>query len=254
MTKFILAAGFMVALLVLQTPARAQDHTFVSGVGDDINPCSRSMACRTFAGAIGKTAAGGTISVLDSAGYGSVIISKSISIVADGAQAMVLSGGGGAGINSAIRIAAGANDEVHLRGLLIQSSPSGSNGIEITTAGAVHISHCLIRGHQSGSGIILSSATKTRVFVEDCDIALNQNGIVVTQGESEIVLDHVRLLRNQTGILSKNNLTIFHVADSVMAYNGVAVGQVGGRILSTRTNALVGNDDDGQGMGQETLK
>ena len=68
----------MVALLVLQTPARAQDHTFVSGAGDDINPCSRSMACRTFAGAIGKTAAGGTISVLDSAGYGSVIISKSI--------------------------------------------------------------------------------------------------------------------------------------------------------------------------------
>ena len=55
-------------------------RTWVSGVGDDVNPCSRTAPCKTFAGAISKTAAGGEISVLDPGGYGAVTIAKSITI------------------------------------------------------------------------------------------------------------------------------------------------------------------------------
>jgi len=62
MKKLFWAAGFV--FLLLQTPAHAQAvRTWVSGTGDDANPCSITSPCRTFAGAISKTQAGGVISV-----------------------------------------------------------------------------------------------------------------------------------------------------------------------------------------------
>src|SRR5438445_3623083 len=77
-------------------------RTWVSGVGDDANPCSRTAPCKTFAGAISKTAAAGEISVLDPGGYGAVTITKSISIVAAGAEGSILgSGTNGVAINAA---------------------------------------------------------------------------------------------------------------------------------------------------------
>src|SRR5438045_7971892 len=73
---------FSAALLVgFSTAALGQaTRTFVSGVGDDLNPCSRTAPCKTFAGAISKTAAGGEINCLDPGGYGTVTITKSIAI------------------------------------------------------------------------------------------------------------------------------------------------------------------------------
>lgn len=82
------AAGEFVlvtALMLMATAAHAQaSRTWVSGVGDDANPCSRTAPCKTFAGAISKTAARGEISVLDPGGFGAVTITKSISIEAGG--------------------------------------------------------------------------------------------------------------------------------------------------------------------------
>src|SRR6202000_2738935 len=77
-------AGAMFALAVPVTSAQAQaTRTWVSGVGDDVNPCSRTAPCKTFAGAISKTAAGGEISVLDPGGFGAVTITKSTRIIQD---------------------------------------------------------------------------------------------------------------------------------------------------------------------------
>src|SRR2546426_11184534 len=74
--------------------AQAQaTRTWVSGVGDDLNPCSRTAPCKTFAGAISKTAAGGEINCLDSGGFGSVTITKSITIKCEGVIAGVLASG-----------------------------------------------------------------------------------------------------------------------------------------------------------------
>src|SRR5215831_18718863 len=74
-----LASALFLALLAV--PANAQaTRTWVSGVGDDVNPCSRTAPCKTFAGAISKTASGGEINCLDPAGYGSVTITKPITI------------------------------------------------------------------------------------------------------------------------------------------------------------------------------
>src|SRR5919198_6054446 len=65
-------------------------RTWVSGVGDDANPCSRTAPCKTFAGAISKTAAGGEISALDPGGFGAVTITKSITINGDGTLASIV--------------------------------------------------------------------------------------------------------------------------------------------------------------------
>src|SRR5215218_7784849 len=85
-------AGTLAALM--STAAQAQaTRTWVSGVGDDANPCSRTAPCKTFAGAISKTAAGGEISVLDPGGYGAVNITKSITLNGTGTLASVLFSG-----------------------------------------------------------------------------------------------------------------------------------------------------------------
>src|ERR671931_292312 len=81
----------VVAALALPGTAFGQaTRTWVSGVGDDANPCSRTAPCKTFAGAISKTAAGGEISVLDPGGFGAVIITKSITINGDGTLASIV--------------------------------------------------------------------------------------------------------------------------------------------------------------------
>src|SRR3954451_22076731 len=90
--RFVLS---LVILAALGTPlAHAQaTRTWVSGVGDDANPCSRTAPCKTFAGAISKTAPAGEINVLDPGGFGGVTITKSITISSEGFEAGVLVSG-----------------------------------------------------------------------------------------------------------------------------------------------------------------
>src|SRR5436853_322128 len=98
--------------LTISLPALAQaSRTWVSGVGDDANPCSRTAPCKTFQGAISKTAAGGEIDALDPGGFGGVTITKGMTIDARGTFGSVLASG-----ISGIVVNAGANDVVILRG------------------------------------------------------------------------------------------------------------------------------------------
>src|ERR1700761_4395840 len=84
----------LIAMLAVSTLAQAQaTRTWVSGVGDGANPCSRTAPCKTFAGAISKTAPAGEIDVLDPGGFGALTITKSIVIEADGLVAGVLVSG-----------------------------------------------------------------------------------------------------------------------------------------------------------------
>src|SRR5215467_10548820 len=100
--------GFLTPMLA-SAPAHAQaSRTWVSGVGDDANPCSRTAPCKTFAGAISKTATGGEINCLDPAGYGAVTITKSITIDCEDTQGSILASGTNA-INVSLG-AANAND------------------------------------------------------------------------------------------------------------------------------------------------
>ena len=88
---FMAVGSFAASLCVLAAPAQAQaTRTWVSGVGDDVNPCSRTAPCKTFAGAISKTAAGGEINCLDPGGFGTVTITKSITIDCTGTIGSIL--------------------------------------------------------------------------------------------------------------------------------------------------------------------
>src|SRR5580658_5116936 len=119
----LLSAGFI--LTIVATPAWAQaTRTWVSGVGDDANPCSRTAPCKTFAGAISKTAASGEINVLDPGGFGAVTITKAITIANDGVgEAGVLV----SGTNGIVITAPGGI--VNLRGLVINGLNTSINGV-----------------------------------------------------------------------------------------------------------------------------
>src|ERR671914_454860 len=92
-SRTLLKAVPALALLAVATASAASaqaTRTWVSGVGDDVNPCSRTAPCKTFAGAISKTAAGGEINCLDPGGFGTISITKSITIVCRGSQGSIL--------------------------------------------------------------------------------------------------------------------------------------------------------------------
>src|ERR687895_295015 len=95
--------GVMMFIFAVTSLAQAQaTRTWVSGVGDDANPCSRTAPCKTFAGAISKTAAGGEIDALDPGGFGAVTITKSILIdgtTGQGFGSILASGTNGVNVN-----------------------------------------------------------------------------------------------------------------------------------------------------------
>ncbi|HMI77691.1 MAG TPA: hypothetical protein VK484_02810, partial [Ferruginibacter sp.] len=122
---FLFSAIIFVALVLISEISFSQaTRTWVSGVGDDVNPASRTAPCKTFAGAISKTATGGEINVLDAGGYGAVTITKSITIDGRGAQASILST-----MTNGIIINAGPDAIVIIRNLSINGAGNGINGI-----------------------------------------------------------------------------------------------------------------------------
>src|SRR5271169_2899252 len=119
--------GFVIAICftLLSMPANAQaTRTWVSGVGDDANPCSRTAPCKTFAGAISKTAPSGEIDCLDPGGFGALTITKAISIICDGVIGGVLVAG-----TNGITVRAGVSDDVFLSGLDFDGLGMGLAGV-----------------------------------------------------------------------------------------------------------------------------
>src|SRR5947209_3944353 len=124
----VLAAGLV---WVSTLPVEAQaTRTWVSGVGDDANPCSRTAPCKTFAGAISKTAISGEINCLDPGGFGAVTITKSISIVCDYTEGGVLANG-----TFGFNINAPAGSIITLKGQDVECGSGtgnfGTNGVQI---------------------------------------------------------------------------------------------------------------------------
>jgi hypothetical protein len=169
----------LVALAIPSSASAQATRTWVSGVGDDVNPCSRTAPCKTFAGAISKTAAGGIIDALDDGGFGSLTITKSITVNGGHHTAGMLASGG---IN-AINVNAGVNDKVVLRNLDIEGNGTtlGLNGVRITQAATVKLVRVDI-GFFSRSGVTVepNANTTSKVFVRDSVIHDNGgNGINV---------------------------------------------------------------------------
>jgi hypothetical protein len=188
-------ASLLIALTSLTVQAQA-DRTYVSGVGDDVNPCSRTAPCRTFAGAISQTKAGGEINALDAAGYGAVTIRKSLTIDATG----TFGGINAANVNGIIiemtQVKDMANALVRLRGLSINGLSTGINGVNIIESGKVSIEDCVIDGFKS-SGIYVGMGT---VFVKNTTIRNNVTAGITVKPGANAGLVGVGLVFNGVGI------------------------------------------------------
>src|SRR2546423_1741664 len=173
-TRFILrACAFLVVTLAATSVAHAQaTRTWVSGVGDDANPCSRTAPCKTFAGAISKTAAGGEINVLDPGGFGAVTITKAITISPERFEAGVLV----SGTNGIIVNVPNAADKVVLRGLDIEGLGTGLNGITIITGGTVSVESCTINNFTQSGINFAPSVANSHLHV--LDTIIRNNGVV----------------------------------------------------------------------------
>ena len=160
-------------------------RTWVSGVGDDVNPCSRTAPCKTFAGAISKTAAGGEIDALDPAGYGAVTITKAITIDGGGGQvASVLVSG-----TNGIVVQAGPSDVVILRNLRINGIGTGINGIRWLAGKALTVENCDIFGFTT-NGIDIAKADGGKAFVHNTVVQnVGQAGLSVQSTTTNTSVD-----------------------------------------------------------------
>jgi hypothetical protein len=221
----------LIGIFLQVSPTYAQaTRTWVSGVGDDANPCSRTAPCKTFAGAISKTAAGGEINVLDPGGFGGVTITKSITISSEGFEAGVLVSG-----TNAIIINAAATDQVVLRGLDIEGLGTGLVGIKVLGGlAALHVEKCTINNFRgsNGSGIEVAPtlAGTMQLFVKDTIIRRNGStggtggGVLLHPGAGVTVkgsFDNVRMEFNNFGLRAESRVNLL-VKNSISSGNGFA--------------------------------
>ncbi len=185
--KMLAIAIFMFAFASM---AQAQ-RTWVSGVGDDVNPCSRTAPCKTFAGAISKTAAGSEISVLDPGGFGAVTITKSITINGThgaGYGSILAASTTGVIINSATAI-------VRLKSLDINGAGSGVDGIRINAAAKVYIEDTKVDGFTNRGINDIRTTAGGFLNITDSNVSgCAQSGIAVIPGVGgsvTAVLDNV---------------------------------------------------------------
>src|SRR5258708_21227038 len=254
--------------MAIATFANAQaTRTWVSGVGDDVNPCSRTAPCKTFAGAISKTAAGGIINCLDPGGFGAVTITKSLTIDCTATLGSILSSG-----VQGIIINGLTTDKVVLRNIDINGAGTtlGTNGINIVQAGSVQLYHCRIANY-SGRGVeTTNSSNAITVFIDSCEILnVGQQGVIAISsgtGSTNLTVSNSSVSNNSgdgvdvacgnstatvnNSIISKNGGVGFQVEISssagnlegnTLAYNTTGVNVNAGGIIRMSRNNVSGS-------------
>ncbi len=205
MRKMSIAKLLAILALGTTTTYAQASRTWVSGVGDDANPCSRTAPCKTFAGAISKTAVGGEIDALDPGGFGAVTITKGITIDGGGGQvASVLV----SGTNGIVVQANASTDVVILRNLRINGIGTGVNGIQFNSGKALFVQNCEIFGFTK-NGINVTTAGG-KVFVRNTDATNNAGSGLAVQStaNTSVDIDRSHFDLNTFGVLAGNFSTV----------------------------------------------
>jgi len=220
MFKSILTAGSIIAFA---SAIHAQaTRTWVSGVGDDANPCSRTAPCKTFAGAISKTATGGEINAIDPGGFGAVTITKSITIDGSSTQAGILA------LNTNGIIVNGPAVTVNLRNLSIDGAGGTvGNGIRILQAGGVNIDNVTLMNFAgsgtNGRGVTIETTTSAvRVNVSNSLIYNMENHGIdssPTAGNVILVVDNTSIARGGQAGINLRELTAASINRSALTNN-----------------------------------
>ncbi len=275
--------------LSLATVASAQaTRTWVSGVGDDVNPCSRTAPCKTWAGAISKTAPGGEIDALDPGGFGAVTITKG----------MTLDGGGGivaSTLNSGttgILVNAANTDKIWIRNIMINGGNTGTNGVRVLNAKSVALDHVTIfdQGGSPGRGVSveLNSATAPATFnlgIYDCrfynntqsnivvlpaagqpvvfadiarsfiDFSTANSGVVISEGGKATVRDCEISHNFNTGVFADGTVVPGQVLvdNSNVSFNQVGINSAGTAAIRLSNTTVFGNTANGLVFGGGTI-
>ena len=247
--RVALGMGVIIAALIAGTSlAYAQaTRTWVSGVGDDANPCSRTAPCKTFAGAISKTASGGEIDALDAGAFGALTITKPITI--DGGEGQVASILV-AGTNGIVINTTGASDTVILRnlsiqGLLTSANPAnaGLDGIKILAGATVHLEHVRINGFNT-NGVEVNASASVNLTMYDCTITdITRAGVYLTTtaGTASAELNNVRIYNTHPGIRGYRN-SVATVSNSDLSFNGTAIRQYASGSSFNVINSQINNN------------
>jgi hypothetical protein len=248
----ILLTACSLGLLASQSASAQATRTWISGVGSDANPCSRTAPCQTFAGAFPKTAIGGEIDTLDPGGFGAVTLTKAITLADEGV------GEGGilvAGTNGIVVNCSDPTCIVVIRGLVIDGGPPGSGslaGVKFITGKTLIIENSTIRNFTgaspNGYGVNFAPFTSQtyNLVLENDTISSNGSFAANTGGgvligpsglaSVDAVLDHVRLVGNNAGLRAdntngSNNFINVTVSNSVVSEN------VNGGVAAVTTGA-----------------
>ena len=239
------------------SPAYAQaTRTWVSGVGDDANPCSRTAPCKTFAGTISKTAPGGEINCLDPGSFGTVTITKSITIDCTGQIA-----GQTASTTTGIIVNMPAGSRAFLRGITITGAPTalpGNFGIRYLAGDALHLEDIIIKDFNAASpngiGILVAPTTAVELSVVNSTIASNGtsgfgSGIEIAptnllgaHGSARVALYNVRIINNTNNGIRVDTTNTTNVAGvNVTIEHSLIQGNATGLVVNTPVGTTTAN-------------
>lgn len=258
--------GIFAFVFFLTVFANAQaSRTWVSGVGDDINPCSRTAPCKTFAGAISKTAKNGEINCLDGGGFGAVTITKSITIDCTEASSSILA----AGVNGVIVNITDPLDTlktVRIRGISINGIGTGINGIRVLSANAVYIEDVIIDGFAQHGISVETTAGLLDIVIKEATVSNNAgngfNTFVTGSGSGLLSVNRSTFSGNNIGfnlsqavksafdnsIVNGNNTGVWVNFGSLLmtncqiSNNGIGVRGDNGGTIHMSANSITGNN------------
>lgn len=210
-------------------------RTWVSAVGDDAFPCSRTAPCQTFAAALANTAAGGEISVLDPGDFGPLTITQALTISGDGTLAGITVTTGNNGIN----VQAGATDVVVLRNISL-ANDGGTHGIRFVSGRQLIIDRCAIVG-MGQSGVEVDLTADALLTVTNTSITGGVNGIRINStGRLDAQINDVDIRRSGNGINVQSGLV--SIRNSLIVHNtNVGVLTQAGKVAIENTK-INGND------------
>lgn len=214
---FAFAVCLGAAAAAAPSAASAQaTRTWVSGVGDDVNPCSRTAPCKTFAGAISKTAAGGEIDCLDPGGFGSVTITKSITIDCNGVVGSTLFAGATSGISIN-----GTDIVVTLRNLQVTGAGTGLVGVRFVNGRRLILENVLVAQAAQAGVLVNTMAGAGGLVINNSQIINNVDGLRVGHGITSISNS---VISGNSGLaVIAENTGIINADDNLITNNGVGV-------------------------------
>ena len=219
---FFMVLGLGLFFCAMTSAAQAQaTRTWVSGLGDDANPCSRTAPCKTFPGAYSRTAVGGEIDVIDPGGFGTISIGHSITI--DGGGGLMASILATSGIN-AVNINAGINDDIILRNLTLQGVKDyafpGGSGVAFNSGRQLSIEHCVIENFLS-YGVIMSTTAATKMTISNSEINYAGTAGVSaasSSGVNAVTISNSTIVNSGSGVQAHQNVSV-QVSYSMVSNN-----------------------------------